>query len=55
MRDLAIRGGPYSTAERCALPDYCQSDVDGLARLLQVMLSQIDFPVHCSEAAAWRP
>ncbi|MHC4880021.1 MAG: DNA polymerase, partial [Planctomycetota bacterium] len=42
MRELAIRGGPYSAAERMALLDYCQSDVDSLARLLPRMLSQID-------------
>ncbi len=30
MRDLAIRGGPFTPAEREALLDYCQSDVDSL-------------------------
>ena len=34
MRELVMRGGPYSTAERVALLDYCQTDVDALARLL---------------------
>ena len=42
MRDLAIRGGPYSAAERAALLDYCESDVVGLNQLLPVMLPQID-------------
>jgi hypothetical protein len=44
MRHLAMRGGPYSEAERLALLDYCQSDVDALARLLPVMLPRIDLP-----------
>src|SRR6516225_2262933 len=34
MRQLAQRGGPYTTDERRALLEYCESDVDGLARLL---------------------
>jgi hypothetical protein len=44
MRQLAMRGGPYTDAESAALLDYCQSDVDALARLLSVMLSKIDLP-----------
>ena len=44
MRDLAIRGGPYTDTERTALLDYCQSDVDSLARLLPIMLPDIDLP-----------
>ena len=44
MRDLAIRGGPYTADERQALLEYCQSDVDALARLLPAMLSKIDLP-----------
>jgi hypothetical protein len=44
MRQLAKRGGEYSEAERMALLDYCQTDVDALARLLPVMLPRIDFP-----------
>ena len=42
MRDLAMRGGPYTDAEQLALLDYCQSDVDSLARLLPAMLPKID-------------
>ena len=38
MRDLAIRGGPFTPAEREALLDYCQTDVDSLGRLLPAML-----------------
>lgn len=34
MRDLALRGGPWTQAERVALLAYCESDVDALARLL---------------------
>lgn len=44
MRSLALRGGSYSDAEQAALLDYCQSDVDALARLLPVMLPGIDLP-----------
>jgi hypothetical protein len=44
MRQLALRGRPYSESERLALLDYCQSDVDALARLLPAMLPQIDLP-----------
>jgi hypothetical protein len=42
LRALAMRGGPYTADERVALLDYCQSDVDALARLLPVMLPTID-------------
>jgi hypothetical protein len=44
MRQLAIRGGEYSEAERTALLDYCQTDVDALARILPAMLPRIDLP-----------
>jgi hypothetical protein len=44
MRQLALRGGPYTADERLALLDYCQSDVDALARLLPAMLPKIDLP-----------
>jgi hypothetical protein len=44
MRQLALRGGEYSPAERQALLDYCQADVDALAKLLPSMLPQIDLP-----------
>jgi len=42
MRDLAIRGGPYSSAERAALLDYCGQDVTALTRLLPAMLPSVD-------------
>jgi hypothetical protein len=41
MRQLALRGGPYTADERLALLDYCQGDVDALARLLPAMLPRI--------------
>ena len=44
MRELAMRGGPYSAAERSALLDYCQSDVDALPKLLERMVERIDLP-----------
>ena len=44
MRDLVLRGGPWSDAEREAILDYCESDVAALARLLPAMLPNIDLP-----------
>jgi DNA polymerase I len=44
MRELAPRGGPWTPAECEALVDYCESDVDALARLLPAMLPKIDVP-----------
>lgn len=44
MRELALRGGSYTPTERRALMDYCQSDVDALAKLLPKMQPQIDLP-----------
>jgi DNA polymerase I len=44
MRSLAMRGGPYTASERLALINYCQSDVDSLAKLLPVMIPGIDLP-----------
>ncbi len=44
MRQLAMSGGPYTDADRLALLDYCQTDVDALARLLLAMLPKIDVP-----------
>jgi hypothetical protein len=44
MRELAMRGGPYTNAEQAALLEYCQSDVDALARLLPAMLPGMDLP-----------
>lgn len=44
MRDLAIRGGPFTAEEASALQVYCDSDVEALARLWPVMEPRIDFP-----------
>src|SRR5215472_4118299 len=44
MRALIMRGGPWSAAERRAILEYCESDVDGLARLLPAMLPTMDLP-----------
>jgi DNA polymerase-1 len=44
MRDLILRGGPWTDAEREAILDYCETDVAALARLLPAMLLHIDLP-----------
>lgn len=41
MRDLVLRGGPWSDTEREAILDYCASDVDALERLLEKMAPAI--------------
>jgi DNA polymerase I len=45
MRELVLRGGPWSEAERVAIVDYCETDVAALARLLPAMLPYIDLPL----------
>lgn len=42
MRELVLRGGPYSHTERTALLDYCQTDVDALPKLLDKTIERID-------------
>jgi hypothetical protein len=44
MREIVMRGGPWTDDERIAVLDYCESDVDALARLLPAMLPKIDLP-----------
>src|SRR5262249_24426212 len=44
MRQLVMRGSPWSPDERRAVRDYCQSDVDAIERLLPKMLPDIDLP-----------
>ncbi|MBX9653610.1 DNA polymerase I [bacterium] len=44
MRELAVRGGPFTDSESLALLDYCQRDVEALAILLPRMASEIDVP-----------
>jgi hypothetical protein len=41
MRALAMRGPPYTIDERDALIDYCEADVNSLARLLPAMVPSI--------------
>jgi hypothetical protein len=41
MRQLVLRGGPWTEGERRAVLDYCQGDVDALARVLPVMAPRI--------------
>jgi hypothetical protein len=51
MRELSLRGGPWTDEEKAALLDYCEADVKALARLLPAMLPQIDIhrAVHRGE------
>ena len=44
MRDLVLRGGPWTADERVAILDYCEEDVAALERLLPAMLPGIDLP-----------
>ena len=44
MRDLVMRGSPWTADERAGILNYCESDVDALARLLPAMLPKIDLP-----------
>ena len=44
MRDLILRGGPWTETERTDILTYCESDVASLARLLPAMLPKIDLP-----------
>jgi hypothetical protein len=44
MRDLTLRGGPWSQQEQLDLLDYCETDVTALEMLLPAMLSTLDLP-----------
>ncbi len=44
MRDLAIRGGPFTEQEKQALLKYCEGDVNSTSQLLSIMLPDIDLP-----------
>ena len=44
MRELVLKGGPWSETERTAILDYCESDVIALERLLPAMVPEIDLP-----------
>ncbi len=41
MRDLVLRGGPWTAQERCDILDYCESDVRALQRLFPRMLPDV--------------
>jgi DNA polymerase I len=42
MRQLVMRGGPWSASEKSALINYCESDVIALGKLLPKMLPGLD-------------
>lgn len=44
LRQLAMRGGPYTDNEEVALLDYCQSDVVALEKLYNAMVPILDAP-----------
>jgi hypothetical protein len=44
MRELAIRGAPFTAQERAGLVDYCATDVDALQVLLAPMMRALDLP-----------
>src|SRR5262245_15798872 len=44
MRELAIRGGPFSLAERDALVAYCETDAYATTALFLAMKDRIDLP-----------
>jgi DNA polymerase I len=44
MRDLILRGHPYSLEEQQSILDYCSQDVEALGQLLPAMLPQINVP-----------
>jgi hypothetical protein len=44
MQQRAAQGGPFTAAERVALLDYCQEDVDAVCRLLPAMMPTLDLP-----------
>jgi len=41
MRELIMGGGPWSIDEQSSILNYCQTDVDALARLLPAMLPEL--------------
>ena len=44
MRDLVLRGGPWSVDEQTQILNYCQSDVEATAQLFRAMEKAIDLP-----------
>ena len=44
MRDLVLRGGPWTARERQDILAYCETDVSSLEQLLPAMLPTLDLP-----------
>ena len=44
MRDLVLRGGPWTDQERQDILEYCETDVSSLEQLLPAMLPTLDLP-----------
>ena len=44
MRDLVLRGGPWTEQERQDILAYCETDVSSLEQLLPAMLPTLDLP-----------
>jgi hypothetical protein len=44
MRDLILRGHPFTDQEERAIIDYCEKDVIALEKLLPALLPEIDLP-----------
>src|SRR4030095_5915783 len=44
MRQLALRGGPWTAEEKESLLDYCESDVKALTLLFDKMAPKLDLP-----------
>jgi hypothetical protein len=42
MRDLVLRGGPYTPDEQHSILDYCESDVTALEKLFNQMKFNLD-------------
>jgi hypothetical protein len=53
MRDLVLRGDPWSESERTAIFDYCESDVAALERLLPAMVPALDLPRALCVVGTW--
>jgi hypothetical protein len=44
MRELALRGSPFTEKDKAALLAYCQSDVDALAAIWPYIAPELDLP-----------
>jgi DNA polymerase I len=45
MRELILRGGPYTSEDKTSILDYCSSDVKDLELLLPTILPTLDLPL----------